>query len=730
MAAIGKIREHGGFLTVIIGIALASFVIGPKALDLIFKTGPEFDRTAIAIVNGEKVDIDYFNQKVEEQVDNYKQQQNKANLTSEERYTITMQVWDILKKETLLHQQELELGLVRKDENNYVGISRAEYTDMIVGKNPHSLIVQNFTDQQTGQFNPQYVKQFLTNVQQGLNSENPKDREQALTSDKQWKNLAAYIKEDRLTQKYNNLIKKAYYVPTALAEQEYKDRNTTVKVQYTAVRYNTIKDEDAVPTDANYQEYYEEHKNEFEQKEETRKIDYVVWNVQPSQKDIQNLQDEINDIKNEFTSIDDENVPVYVNGFRDSKYDSTWRKKGDLSAFIDSAAFASEIGSVLGPWTEDNAYNIARIMDIQMRPDSMKASHILISYSGAYGAAQTVVRTKIGARQLADSLLNVANANNFSELATEFSDDPSAVENSGDLGWFADGQMVSEFNQACINNEVNDIKIVETNFGFHIIHITGKKELSKKIRIAQINLRITYSKETHNLAFTEATHFASSVNDLASFDSVSTNKQLNVMKGDYIREMEASIMGIPTSRSIVRWMFEDEVTIGKVSDVFDFDNQIVVAIVTDIRKKGYLPLEDVKEFIKPLVIRDVKAKQLISKLSGSKDINNVATENNVTIETADALSFNTYSLPKYGPEQFVQGHMFAAEKGSFGGPVKGDQGVYVFQLDNIIPAPENKVNYRFTIEQVRSSFEQMAEQSAYNAIDEAAEIIDFRKYVY
>ena len=202
------------------------------------------------------------------------------------------------------------------------------------------------------------------------------------------------------------------------------------------------------------------------------------------------------------------------------------------------------------------------------------------------------------------------------------------------------------------------------------------------------------------------------------------------MKGDYIREMEASIMGIPTSRSIVRWMFEDEVTIGKVSDVFDFDNQIVVAIVTDIRKKGYLPLEDVKEFIKPLVIRDVKAKQLISKLSGSKDINNVATENNVTIETAGALSFNTYSLPKYGPEQFVQGHMFAAEKGSFGGPVKGDQGVYVFQLDNIIPAPENKVNYRFTIEQVRSSFEQMAEQSAYNAIDEAAEIIDFRKYVY
>jgi len=293
MAAIGKIREHGGFLTVIIGIALASFVIGPKALDLIFKSGPEFDRTAIAIVNGEKVNIDYFNQKVEEQIENYKQQQKKSNLTPEERYTLTMQVWDIVKKETLLHQEELKLGLVRKNENNYIGISRAEYTDMIVGKNPHPVIVQNFTDQKTGQFNPQYVKQFLTNIEQGLNSENPKDVEQASISNKQWKALAAYIKEDRLTQKYNNLIKKAYYIPTALAEQEYKDRNSSEKVRYTAVRYNTIPDEEAVPTEADYQEYYAAHKNEFEQKEETRRIDYVVWNVRPSQKDIEDLQKQI-----------------------------------------------------------------------------------------------------------------------------------------------------------------------------------------------------------------------------------------------------------------------------------------------------------------------------------------------------------------------------------------------------------------------------------------------------
>jgi parvulin-like peptidyl-prolyl isomerase len=392
-------------------------------------------------------------------------------------------------------------------------------------------------------------------------------------------------------------------------------------------------------------------------------------------------------------------------------------------------AFASEVGTVLGPWTEDNTYHVARIMDTQMRPDSMSASHILISYSGAYGAPETVTRTKIGARQLADSLLNVANTADFIQLANEFSDDPSVKENSGDLGWFADGQMVPEFNQACIDNNVNDIVVIETNFGFHVIQITGKKDDSKKIRIAQINLPITYSKETHNLAFTEATHFASGVSDIASFDSVSTNAQLNVMKGDFIKEMEANIMGIPASRSIVRWMFGKEVTTGTVSDVFDFDNQIVVAIVSNVRAAGISPLEDVKEFIKPLVVREVKAKQLIAKLAGSKDINTFATSNNVAIETADALTFNTYSLPKYGPEQNVQGRMFNVDANKAVGPIKGDQGVYIFSVidKGAVPEKQDLKNYQ---DRSYSTFGQRVNTSAYQALEENATIDNFLYFFY
>ena len=734
MAAIGKIREHGGFLTVIIGLALASFVIGPKALDLLFKTKPDFDNTSIGIINGEKIDLDYFSKKVDEQIANYKINNKKDNLSREETYNLTMQVWDQLKNDALIDQQAVAVGVILVNENTgKAEISQEEYIDMISGSHPHPLMVQNFTDKTTGKFNPAFVRQFLENVEAAKNSNDQEQVRQAMESDKQWKMLTAYMKRDRLTNKYYNLIKKGYYVPTALAKLEYDDKNTSEKVRYTAVRYAEVPDDQVNPTDADFETYYNEHKSEFKQKKETRKIDFVIWHVRPSQADIAAVQKEANKVLAELKDMKAENVPAYVNSFRGSRYDSLrWYKKDEVSPFIDSAVFNDPIGSVMGPWVENNAYHVARLMDRQMRPDSLRASHILIAYSGAYGASQEVNRTKIGARALADSLMEVAKKGKvvFDTLAVKYSDDPSVAQNKGDLDWFADGQMVPEFNNACINNKVGDIVVVETQFGYHIIKVTGKKDESEKVRLAQVNLEITFSKETHNKAFMEATRFAGRVSNLESFDTVSTNMQLSVMKGNYIDAVAPGISGVPNSRSIVRWMFKDDVKLGTVSDVFDMDDQIIVAVVSGVIPEGYVPLEEVKSYIEPLVIRDLKAQVLISKLQGSTDIYAVASGNNSSVDTTNFITFSTYTLPKYGPEHNVQGHMFTGETALLKGPLQGDQGVYFFIVDEITPAPENTNNYRFVRQQAEGAFMQTVERGTLNALDDKAEIKDFRKYVY
>jgi len=194
--------------------------------------------------------------------------------------------------------------------------------------------------------------------------------------------------------------------------------------------------------------------------------------------------------------------------------------------------------------------------------------------------------------------------------------------------------------------------------------------------------------------------------------------------------MDGSIVGIPGSRSIVQWMFNKNTNKGSISDVFDFDNQIVVAILSDVRPAGISPLEDVKEFIEPLVVREVKAKKLIAKLGTASDINKFAATNNIAVDSVNTFTFAAYSLPKYGPEHNVQGHMFGTDQAVVKGPIKGDQGVFVYVVDKIIPAPENQVNYAFTRDAVKRVFSQMAAQGAYNAIEEAAEITDYRKFVY
>ena len=89
-----------------------------------------------------------------------------------------------------------------------------------------------------------------------------------------------------------------------------------------------------------------------------------------------------------------------------------------------------------------------------------KASHILVKD-----------------KTLAENLLKKIKAGaNFSELAKDFSTCPSKSK-GGDLGWFGPGKMVKEFEVAANKLSVNRVSpVVKTQFGYHIIKLTGRKD--------------------------------------------------------------------------------------------------------------------------------------------------------------------------------------------------------------------------------------------------------------
>jgi len=93
--------------------------------------------------------------------------------------------------------------------------------------------------------------------------------------------------------------------------------------------------------------------------------------------------------------------------------------------------------------------------------NQIKASHIL-------------VKTEDEAKKISDQLKK---GGDFAKLAKEKSIDPGSAKNGGDLGFFSKGQMVPEFEKIAFNLKVGQIsEPVKTQFGYHIIKVTGRKE--------------------------------------------------------------------------------------------------------------------------------------------------------------------------------------------------------------------------------------------------------------
>ncbi|MBC8487813.1 MAG: SurA N-terminal domain-containing protein, partial [Bacteroidetes bacterium] len=431
MALIGTIRKQSGLLVIIVGVALAAFVLGD-----FLKPGSGRRTVNIAEIYGEDITYSEFNNKFEQNLENQKRNQKKENLTSEEMFRLRQQTWDQIIQNIVLDKEYEELGLV---------VSTDELFDQIQGEEPHSYILQYFKDPQTQQYDPELVRNYIKQLNQ-----------MDATSRNQWEIFVEAIKEDREKTKLKNLISKGWFIPDTFLYKDFNEKKAIAKIRLVGARYNTINDSLVTVTDKDFRKYYEDYKQNYKQ-QASRDIDYIIFDVKPSAKDRKAIREETYLIFEDFKKAG--NIPLFVNAESDNRYDSTFFKEGELPVRIDSVMFNSPVGTFVDPYLEDNAWHMAKLMDIQFRPDSMKASHILISYAGAYMSGENVTRTKEEAEAFADSLLNVINASpdKIEILAIEFSNDPSAAENSGNLDWFADGSMVYQFNNAVLKGQVGDI---------------------------------------------------------------------------------------------------------------------------------------------------------------------------------------------------------------------------------------------------------------------------------
>ncbi len=704
MAVIGKIRQRSGLLIALIGIALAAFVLGD------FFKGSSGRRTLIVgEINGEEIPNREFSQKVERNLEYAKANSQTGTVSAAQSFNVKESTWSQIVQEILMGEEYENLG---------VNVSTEELYDLFQGNDPHPWAKRNFVNEQ-GVYDPAIARNYIQNI-----DNMPAQGKQ------QWFEAEQYVKSDRMRTKYNNLIGGGYYVPKALAKVDYESKGTNADIDYIGLSYKDVSDDQITVSDADYRKYYDEHKEDYFNEEEIREIEFVLFEIKPSIEDLKKTKEAINNIHEELASVKD--IASFVNAVSDGRYDSSWLAAGQLPARIEETMLNSEIGTVFGPYQENNQYHLAQLVDIAYRPDSLKASHILIAYQGALRADAGVTRTKDQAKQIADSIYKVVSKRNFEDLAKKHSDGPTG-EKGGDLGWFADGQMVTPFNNACVEGIKGDMTVVETDFGYHIVYCTDKKKDTKKVRVAMINREITAGNKTYSDIYAEASSFTGENRTFEQFETAVKEKGYSSKSFNRMKKMTNNVTGITNPREIVRWTFDEETTEGAVSQVFEIDGAYVVATLKKINPEGYQSFDDVKEKMTALVKREKKAEVLIEKaekaLNATKDLNKLAAKLDAKVENTATLTFRSYNIPGFGRELKVIGHIFSMEEGQVSQVLQGTTGIFIVKLNKYNKAAEI-TDFTTNQQTLAKSFNQKAQREVYSAIEEKAEIVDNRALFY
>lgn len=690
MAVIGKIREKSALLMIVIGVAMLAFILGD-----LFQSGQSFfgGDNNVGEIGDDKISAIDFNNQYEVAISRW-ELQNKSTVSEQVRESLLEQVWNDIIREKVVVSQINELGLA---------VSPQELFDMIQGNEPHPQVRQAFSNPQTGEFSPAQVLQFLKSLET-MPAENKN----------QWLVFEDGIQKERVSAKYFNLIKKGFYAPQAFAKRVYIEQTEKRSIKFVAKRYFTVPDSTITVTDAEKLAYYSEHKNEYKQ-DASRTLEYVKFDVTPSALDIDEANKWMVDAIEEFKSSTNDSAYVMFNS--DVPFDANYYTIGNMPYVQDSNFFNVEAGAVSELFEEDNSFVLAKMANSKLVPDSVKARHILLK-STQPGDSTAYFKL--------DSIKNVIQkGGKFDELAKAMSEDVGSAIEGGDLGWFREGQMVPEFNDACFNGKKGDITIVQTQFGFHLIEITGQGDKVKKVQIAKLYRTIEPSNTTFDEVFAKASTFYSDNNSTDNFMKATENGEFMKRIAE-VKASDKTIAGLDSPRELIRWAYKNEK--GEVSAPFQFGQSFVVAHLSEVKEEGVAPMEQVEIQVELGAKKMKKVEMFTKEMSGFKSLDELAAKIGGQVESTADVTFSSFSVPFLGNEPRIIGVIPTLQKGQLSVPVEGKAGVFVVFVEDVVLAPDTKDYgpYKIQLEQMYSN----NASKAYDALQSKFGVKDERYKFY
>ena len=686
MATLQTIRNRGGLLvSIVIGLALLAFIVGDalNSGSQIFNSG----KNEVGEIAGEGISIMDFQNRVAKNEEIVKVMNNAAALNEEQQSMLRNNTWQQMIMEKLMEQEYDELGL---------NVSGDELYDVLLGDNMNPSVRQMFTDPATGTVDKDRARLYIKQVVE----------DRGMTPQKlYWLNMEEQTLATRKMAKYNDLLMKALYITDEQAKESTEANASKADISYIVKNYSTIDDSAIVISNSEIKDYYNKNQKRFEQ-EESRKIVYVNFDIEPSGEDYAETEKSVKELVDEFTETNDPIDFVSLSS-SDTKADRNYYKKEEITNDSLANFLLNNRTAVYGPYLENNAYKISRIASVKMLPDSVRARHILIvPENNDYQKAQVV----------ADSLAKLLRKGaNFEQLAKENSKDENSAVNGGDLGWFNQKAMVQPFSDSVFFAKKNDIKVVLTQYGAHVVQVTDMAKPIEKFQIATIEKEVTPSAKTTNKIYNDARTFATNISSTEDFNKKVEESGLTKRIAS-VDKNEKTVAGMDNARDMIRRIYlTEEPGLLKTTDgsiIFENGNKYTIAVLTEINEEGIAPINNVASNIKRILIQKKKAEQLKKELAdmqnNSESLLSVAQKAGLEVKEATDITFNSFQIPGAGIEPKVIAASSILEQGKISAPIEGNQGVYIIMVNN-------RTSEEITPEMIQQTKEAMKQANMYRA---------------
>ena len=356
MAVLETIRvKLGIFITVLIAVALLSFIIDPSTLQSVSSSmSSKYD---VGEINGKSVSYNDFQAEVEKFTTINEIMSGSSTQNEQQQISIRNAAWQSLVDKFLFVKNANAAGL-------YVG--EEEMVNIISGTIASPVFTQNpaFCDQ-NGVFSPALVSEFLSYM----------ESDQTGRLKLYWDYLVESAQTQQYYSKYMSLFTQSNFTNALMLTNEIAENNNTFDVEFVMVPFGYAKDSTVVVSDSEIKKYYESHKKFFKQPA-SRDIEYVVFEVTPSAEDVAAANQALVEVYDEFAAA--ENMKSFLLANSDRQYDNHWYKDGELrtvSKAVNDYAFGKNKG-VSEVLQNNNSFFAVRVMEESMVPDSVYVKYV------------------------------------------------------------------------------------------------------------------------------------------------------------------------------------------------------------------------------------------------------------------------------------------------------------------------------------------------------------------